>query len=90
MHIKIYTDGGARNNPGPGAIGVLVCDENNEELMRHCDVIGEATNNVAEYSGVLRGLKQVIEMGGREVELLAIVSWWSSSYGENIRLKMRN
>ncbi|MBU1864095.1 MAG: ribonuclease HI family protein [Candidatus Omnitrophica bacterium] len=61
MKIKIYTDGGARNNPGPGAIGVLLCDENDREVIRHKDYIGEATNNIAEYCALIAGLALAVE-----------------------------
>ena len=53
----IYSDGGARGNPGPAAIGVLICDEKNEPLFEHGEVIGETTNNVAEYTAVITGLE---------------------------------
>ena len=46
--VKIYSDGGARGNPGPAAIGVLVCTDQDEALREHKELIGETTNNVAE------------------------------------------
>jgi len=55
--IKIYTDGGARGNPGPAAIAVLIYDEKGSLLKSHSEFIGSATNNVAEYRAVLRALK---------------------------------
>ena len=57
MKLKIYTDGGARGNPGPSAIGVVVCDENEEVVFEHADTIGEATNNIAEYCALIAGLE---------------------------------
>lgn len=54
--IQIFTDGGSRGNPGPAAIGVYISDDNNKELERIGKKIGEATNNVAEYSAILEGL----------------------------------
>ncbi len=53
--IAIFTDGGARGNPGPAALGVFIEDENHHELARIGKTIGEATNNVAEYSAILEG-----------------------------------
>ncbi len=53
----IYSDGGARGNPGPAAIGILICDEKGEMLDEHRETLGEATNNVAEYTAVIVGLE---------------------------------
>ena len=65
---KIYSDGGARGNPGPAAIGVLVCDEKGQRLGDHGEVIGETTNNVAEYTAVIRGLTLAAELGVGEAD----------------------
>jgi len=65
---KIYSDGGARGNPGPAAIGVLVCDDQDNKLTDHGEVIGEATNNIAEYTGVVRGLTLAAELGIEEAD----------------------
>jgi len=54
--VKLYSDGGCRLNPGPGAIGVLILDEVDGELRRHCQVIGHTTNNRAEYRALIKGL----------------------------------
>ena len=54
--IKLFTDGGCRGNPGPGAIGFIITDENNNVLDEFAECIGEATNNRAEYSALIRGL----------------------------------
>jgi len=68
MKLKTYTDGGARGNPGPAAIGILVCDEQGEILAEHCETIGEATNNVAEYRALIEGMKRAQELGANELE----------------------
>ena len=65
---KIYSDGGARGNPGPAAIGVLVCDEKDRKLTDHGETIGETTNNVAEYTAVIRGLTLAAELGISEAD----------------------
>jgi ribonuclease HI len=65
---KIYSDGGARGNPGPAAIGVLVCDEKDRKLTDHGETIGETTNNVAEYTAVVRGLTLAAELGLSEAD----------------------
>lgn len=54
--IKVYTDGAARGNPGPAAIGVVVCDEEDNVLREQKQHIGEATNNEAEYRAIIAGL----------------------------------
>ncbi|HOG24188.1 MAG: 14.7 kDa ribonuclease H-like protein [Candidatus Omnitrophica bacterium ADurb.Bin292] len=66
--LIVYSDGGARGNPGPAAVGVLVCDEQGHKLGDHSEVIGETTNNVAEYTAVLRGLTLAAELKGVEVD----------------------
>ena len=65
---RVFSDGGARGNPGPAAIGILVCGEKGEVLKEHQETIGEATNNIAEYRAVLRGLELAKEQGLEEVE----------------------
>jgi len=53
--IAIFTDGGARGNPGPAALGVFIEDEKHRELARIGKTLGEATNNAAEYAAILEG-----------------------------------
>ena len=59
--IVVFTDGGARGNPGPAALGVFIQDENGKELTRIGKAIGEATNNVAEYSAIVEGFNWLLE-----------------------------
>ncbi len=54
--LEINTDGGSRGNPGPAAIGV-VAKSGNEVIFTLSEKIGETTNNVAEYTAVLRALE---------------------------------
>lgn len=68
MKLKTYTDGGARRNPGPAAVGVLICDSKGEILLEHCEAIGEATNNVAEYRALIEGIKRAKELGANELD----------------------
>ncbi len=62
-HLIVEADGGSRGNPGPAAYGALVRDaDTGEILMNEGQLIGVATNNVAEYSGLIAGLEMVREL----------------------------
>jgi ribonuclease HI len=62
--IICYTDGGARGNPGPAAIGVYAVDAAGAVLLEHKETIGEVTNNVAEYQAVITALRRLGEQYG--------------------------
>lgn len=66
-HLEIYTDGGARGNPGPAGIGVAIWEGNNL-VGTHAKYIGEATNNQAEYQAVILGLEQAKRMRAEELD----------------------
>jgi ribonuclease HI len=68
--LIVYVDGGARGNPGPAAIGVVVSDPAGEVLDEVAERIGVATNNVAEYRALLKGLERAAALGAREVEIV--------------------
>ncbi len=68
--LVVHVDGGARGNPGPAAIGVVVSDADGQVLDEAAEPIGVATNNVAEYRAVLLGLERASMLGAREVELV--------------------
>jgi ribonuclease HI len=55
--LTIFTDGGARGNPGPSAIGVVIYDEQDNEMSTVSEAIGVATNNIAEYKAIVRALE---------------------------------
>jgi ribonuclease HI len=63
-------DGGARGNPGPAAVGVVLSTPDGHVLEEVSERIGHASNNVAEYQAVLLGLERARELGGTEVELI--------------------
>ena len=68
--IIIYTDGGARGNPGPAGIGVVIQDEKGKVLKEISEYIGTATNNVAEYHALIRALGEASELfGAKTVEM---------------------
>lgn len=63
--FKIYTDGGARGNPGPGAAGVVIKDDLGKLVAQSAKYLGRVTNNQAEYQGVILGLEKAKELGGQ-------------------------
>ena len=64
----IYSDGGARGNPGPAAIGAVIKDEKDKIIQEISKTIGETTNNQAEYQAILAGLEAVKKIGAEEVD----------------------
>jgi ribonuclease HI len=69
--VVVWTDGGARGNPGPAGYGVVVTDRDGAVLAELSEGIGWATNNVAEYQGVLAGLEQARLLGAARVVVRA-------------------
>lgn len=70
MKLVLHVDGGARGNPGPAAIGVVVSEPGGEVLDELAERIGVATNNVAEYTAVIRGLERARQLDASEVEIV--------------------
>ncbi len=71
MKARLSTDGGARGNPGPAAFGYVLEDDEGKVLVAHGEAIGRATNNVAEYRGLVAGLAKALELGVDEVEVVS-------------------
>jgi len=71
MTVLLYTDGACSGNPGPAGIGYVICTPEGDELQAHGEAIGHATNNIAEYTALLRGLAACRELGARTVEVVA-------------------
>ena len=67
--IFVYTDGACRGNPGPMAIGASIQDDTGKELATVSNLIGDGTNNIAEYRAVIAGLEKAKSLGAREIEL---------------------
>lgn len=67
--LTIFTDGGARGNPGPAGIGAVILDGKGNAVAEISEYIGKATNNQAEYKALLAGLAKAKELGGREIEV---------------------
>ena len=71
MKARLFTDGGARGNPGPAAYAYGLEDEQGELLAAHGEAIGHATNNVAEYRALVEGLRKAASLGVRELEVIS-------------------
>jgi ribonuclease HI len=71
VRARLSTDGGARGNPGPAAYGYVLESEDGQVLAAHGEAIGRATNNVAEYSGLVAGMTKAAELGVRELEVVS-------------------
>lgn len=69
--VIAYTDGGARGNPGPAAVGVHIIDESGKVLREVKEAIGNATNNFAEYQGVVTALLALKELYGKKTKEMA-------------------
>jgi ribonuclease HI len=70
MKVVVHVDGGARGNPGPAAAAAVISTPAGEVLGEHAELLGTATNNVAEYRGLLLGLRHARELGASEVEVV--------------------
>jgi ribonuclease HI len=74
MKARLYTDGGARGNPGPAGSGFVLydlCGNEPGNKIFECGVyIGEATNNQAEYQAVILGLEKAIELDVSDIEVV--------------------
>jgi ribonuclease H / adenosylcobalamin/alpha-ribazole phosphatase len=71
MKATLYTDGGARGNPGPAAFAYVLEADDGTVLAAHGETIGVATNNVAEYHGLVAGLAKAVELAVPEVEVVS-------------------
>ena len=69
MRATLHTDGGARGNPGPAGIGVVLTDERGEVIADLARAIGATTNNVAEYMALVAGLELALERGISELDV---------------------
>jgi len=70
MKLIVNVDGGARGNPGPAAAACVVRSPDGEVLDEHAQLLGTATNNVAEYRALLLGLARAKQLGASEVEVV--------------------
>ncbi len=70
MRVIVHVDGGARGNPGPAAAACVITSPEGDLLGEHAEVIGTATNNVAEYRALLLGLARARDLGASDVEVV--------------------
>ena len=71
MHLTARTDGGARGNPGPAGIGVVIEDEKGNVLEEHAKFLGVKTNNQAEYEAAILALQRAKMLGAESVKVFA-------------------
>lgn len=71
MKATLWTDGGARGNPGPAAYGYVLEAEDGTVLAAHGEAIGTATNNVAEYRALVAGLEKAVELRVDDLEVVS-------------------
>jgi ribonuclease HI len=71
VKARLFTDGGARGNPGPAAYGYVLESVDGDMLAAHGEAIGTATNNVAEYRALIAGLEKALELGADELEVVS-------------------
>jgi ribonuclease HI len=70
MKVIVHVDGGARGNPGPAAAACVISTPEGEVLGEYTQLLGTATNNVAEYRALLLGLQHAGELGASEIEVV--------------------
>ena len=70
MKVVVHVDGGSRGNPGPAAGAAVISTPAGELIEQASTLLGVATNNVAEYRGLLLGLERAHELGATEVEVV--------------------
>lgn len=70
MRVTVHIDGGSRGNPGPAAAGFVISDPDDGQVLQQAGVfLGQATNNVAEYRGLIEALQRARQLGATDVEV---------------------
>jgi ribonuclease HI len=70
VKVVVHVDGGARGNPGPAAAGAVVSEPGGDVIDEATELLGVASNNVAEYRGLLLGLARARALGATQVEVV--------------------
>jgi ribonuclease HI len=68
--LLVHVDGGARGNPGPAAIAAVLSEPGGDVVEERAELIGHATNNIAEYRALLLGIDRARALGAREVDIV--------------------
>jgi ribonuclease HI len=71
VKVTLHVDGGARGNPGPAAAAAVLSTPDGEVVDEATETLGVATNNVAEYRGLVAGLRKALELHVPEVEVVS-------------------
>ena len=72
LRVVVHIDGGSRGNPGPAASGIVVAEAGSGQVLQEAGIfLGRATNNVAEYRGLLEGLRLAGQLRAEEVEIVS-------------------
>lgn len=92
MRFSIFTDGGARGNPGPSAVGFVIKDVKGNTVKEMGKYIGKATNNEAEYSALIEGLSSAVRKGVKDIDCFLdstlVVNQLNGNFKvKNIRIK---
>lgn len=84
----MFTDGGARGNPGPAGLGVVLLNADSGEVVAEiAEYLGEKTNNQAEYMAVLRGVERAKELGATELECFMDSQLVAEQLSRNYKIK---
>ena len=89
LRVTIHVDGGARGNPGPAGAGVVIADDDDDAVIYEAGLfLGHATNNVAEYKGMLHGLEMAQTLKAQEVSIVSdselLVRQMNGQYKEGV------
>ena len=87
MKVIVYVDGGARGNPGPAAAACVISSPDGDVLGEHSELIGRATNNVAEYRALLLGLARSAALGASEIEVIGDSELIAKQVGGTYKVK---
>tara|TARA_X000000368_G_scaffold418353_1_gene417715 strand:- start:60 stop:452 length:393 start_codon:yes stop_codon:yes gene_type:complete len=86
----MYFDGASRGNPGPASFGGVIYDEDKHEMINYKKKIGVETNNFAEYSGLLAGLKVCIQYNIRKINVFGDSKLAVEQVNGNWKVKSEN
>ena len=88
--LYLYTDGASRGNPGRSAIAFLAVSRHQAILKEYAEFLGETTNNVAEYSAIIKALEYASEAGEKEVTLTSDSMLVISQLNNTYKIKARH